>query len=108
MAGKKLEGRTTNVSRGGLCADLVEAITPGADIEIDMKLVFDDASVSEPLRVQARVAWCTEVEETFQIGVAFKPLPPERMKYLTMFLQYLDTGERVATKRAATIDDQFG
>src|SRR5437868_554585 len=36
-------GRTQNMSRGGLCADIAEAIAVGTNIEVDIQLVFEDA-----------------------------------------------------------------
>ena len=37
--GVELEGRTRNVSRGGLCADLADPIATGTDVEVDIQLV---------------------------------------------------------------------
>ncbi len=103
------EGRTNNVSRGGLCAAMADPIAVGVDMEVDLRLVFDEHTHSEPLRLPARVAWCTAVDEAFQIGIAFKALDAELGKYLTMFLRYLDDGSPATPeKRASTIDDRFG
>jgi hypothetical protein len=107
---KTLIGRTSNVSRGGLCADLAEALPTGTEVEVDLQLVFDETTQSEPLSVPARVAWCTDVDEGHQIGLSFKPLPAERAELLAMFLRYLDhQSGPVKTKRAEVpIDDRFG
>jgi hypothetical protein len=110
LVGKQLfQGRTTNVSRGGLCADLADPIAVGSDIEVDMRLVFDDEKTSDALRLPARVVWCTEVDEGCQIGIAFRPLRQELAEYLTLFLKYLDSGEKPArSKRESNLDKRFG
>jgi hypothetical protein len=109
---KKLtaEGRTNNVSRGGLAANISDEIPAGADIEVDITLVFDDDMQSEALRLPARVAWCTSLDDAYQLGVSFKPLGAELAQYLQLFLKYL--GEERAAKQPRTktldIDKRFG
>jgi Tfp pilus assembly protein PilZ len=107
--GRLFQGRTTNVSRGGLCADLADEINTGTDVELALQLVFDDEAQSEPLRVPGRVVWCTIVDDGYQVGVAFKPLDAMMAQYLGMFLRYLDDS-RPAPKapKATNIDDRFG
>lgn len=104
-----VQGRTRNVSRGGLCADLADPLTVGADIEVDIQLVFEGDVQSEPLRVQARVAWCTPVDEAHQVGLSFKPMTAARAEDMTMFLRYLqdDAGAKVKQPRGP-VDEQFG
>jgi len=101
------EGRTRNVSRGGLCADVQIALAVGKDVELDMQLVFDDNSVSEPLRLPARIVWCTQVEDAYQVGVAFRPLDKDRAQYLSLFLKYLGDEKAQKMPKAANIDDRF-
>ena len=112
VSGELHQARTTNVSRGGLCADvsdLEDAIATGADIEVDITLIFDEETHSEALRLPARVAWCTKLDESFQVGLSFKPLTVPLSDYLTMFLRYLDDGTKAArTKRESTLDKRFG
>ncbi len=109
VGGKVYQGRTTNVSRGGLAADLTDKLPVGAEVECDLQLVFEDDVQSEPLRVPARIVWCTALEEVFQIGVAFKPMDAEKAQYLTLFLKYLDdSGPSVKTPKVErSVDDQF-
>jgi hypothetical protein len=108
VGGKTLWGRTQNLSRGGLCADLSEPIPNGTDIEVDIQLVFDDVE-SEPLRLPARVAWCTTLDETFQIGLSFQKTTAEQVEFLTMFLRYLDGGAPTQrTRRESNLDKRFG
>jgi hypothetical protein len=101
------EGRTRNVSRGGLCADLEDPVPIGIDIEIDLALVFDDDAQSEKLRLPARIVWCTTVDDTHQVGLSFKPLTAEMSQYLTLFLRYLDDAATEKRPRDLSIDDRF-
>lgn len=102
-------GRTTNVSRGGLAAELPASLAIGTEIECEMQLVFDDDAQSEPLSLPARIVWCTALEDVFQIGVAFKPMAADKAQFLVMFLRYLDdSGPRTeAPKVERSVDDQF-
>jgi hypothetical protein len=112
VGGSVHQGRTTNVSRGGVCAylpDLVDVIPIGTDTEVDVQLIFDEETQSEALRLPARVVWCTRLDESFQVGLSFKPLKAELAEYLTMFLRYLDDGKKSArSKRESTLDKRFG
>ncbi len=106
---KATEGRTRNVSNGGLCANVSDAIPAGSDVTVDITLVFDDDMQSEALRLPARVAWCTTVDDEFQVGLSFKAINAERTEFLRLFLKYL--GEERAPKAPRvekSIDDQFG
>ncbi|CAN5847898.1 hypothetical protein BH11MYX3_BH11MYX3_46300 [soil metagenome] len=107
--GKAHKGLTTNVSRGGVAADLSTAVPVGTEIECDLHLVFDDDAQSEALRVPGRVVWCTAVEDNFQVGVAFKPMTADKAQLLAMVLRYLDdSGPRdKQPKPERSIDDQF-
>lgn len=107
--GKVFQGRTTNISKGGLCADLADAIATGADVDLALQLVFEDETQSEPLRVPGRVVWCTTVDEGYQIGVSFKLLTAETTQYLGMFLRYLDDNRpaQKLPKPQPSIDDRF-
>ncbi len=109
-AGMVHQGRTTNVSRGGLCADLASKIAIGTEVEVDMQLVFEDDEKSDALRLSAHVVWCTTVDEGFQIGLAFRPLNADRTKLINLFLRYLDDGAKPvkAPRGERSIDDQFG
>lgn len=101
-------GRTQNMSRGGLCADIAESINLGTDIEVDIQLVFDEVE-SEPLRLPARVVWCTTLDDAFQIGLSFQKLTPDQVQLLTMFLRYLEDPEpKQRTRRESNLDKRFG
>lgn len=108
VEGRTYQGRTQNVSRGGLCAELAEPLPVGADFEIDLQLVFPDEAQSEPLRLPARVVWCTTVDDAYQIGIAFRPLPAELAGDLGLFLRFLDHGARPERRRrASSLDKRF-
>jgi hypothetical protein len=107
-AGKIQEGRTHNLSRGGLCANLGEPIAVGTALEVDIVLVFEDGAQSEALRLPARVVWCTFVDEAHQIGLAFRTLDAEQTEYLSLMLRYLDDGGRLERRqRINTINRRF-
>ncbi len=102
-------GRTSNVSRGGLCANVQDQIATGTDIVVDITLVFDDDMQSEALSLPARVAWCTTVDDEYQVGVSFKPLDADRAEYLQLFLKYLGEERAPRARRSEkNIDDRFG
>ncbi len=107
VRGKQLDGRTRNVSRGGVCADLTDPIAVGTDLHIDLVLVFDADTQSEPLRLPARVVWCTTVDDGYQIGLAFRPLNAEASEYLDLFLRYLDDSRDEPAPAGDSIDDRF-
>ncbi len=110
---RMLRGQSRNLSRGGLCATVSQSVPVGLAIKIAVQLVFDDRR-SEPLQLPARIAWCTPIDDEYQVGVQFLPLDDETSGYLTMFLRYLDrrgTGSAAAEPAPVeprSIDDRFG
>jgi hypothetical protein len=71
--------------------------------------VFDDGMQSEALTLPSRIAWCTTVDDEFQIGLSFKPLDTERAQLVALFLKYLGEERQPKQKRVEkSIDDQFG
>lgn len=89
------QGRTKNVSRGGLAANVERPIPPGLRVDVRMSLVFDEDTFSEPLVLPARVVWCTPLGPMFQLGASFLPMSNEQRSYLAMFLRYLKEGMQV-------------
>jgi hypothetical protein len=98
-------GNTTNLSRGGLCALVSETIGVGATVDVEIALVFDEETTSEPLRLPARVVWSTPLDDKHQLGVSFLSLTADQTKYLDLFLRYLATPR---THPASHPDDLFG
>ena len=107
-------GQTTNLSRGGLCAEVSVELPLGQELEVDIELVFDNDAHSEPLRVWGRVVWCTRVDNVNQVGLAFCHVQPEQAEFLTVFLNFLDRSKR-ETERSkrdrqralASVDERF-
>jgi hypothetical protein len=104
---RAIAGRSRNVSRGGLCAALSEEIPVGTSIEIDLQLVFDEDRHSEPLRLPARIVWCTAIDDHYQVGVQFLPLHEETAADLLMFLRYLDGRGGLQPVGPASLDERF-
>ncbi len=104
----KTNGRATNVSRGGLAATVERPIAVGETVNVQLALVFDRDTYSEPLDLQARVVWCTQIATTYQLGMAFLPLDDEQRAYLGMFLRYLEEGDarRAQAEAAGHPDDE--
>lgn len=102
-----VEGRTQNVSRGGLAATVDQALPVGNDIEVSLVLVFENDVHSEPLRVPARCVWSTEVDNGHQVGIMFRALNAELVGYLSIFLKYLDGQRAEKRPRDVPIDDRF-
>ena len=110
VRGSSLTGRTHNVSRGGMCANLAEPLVAGIEIDVDVQLVFDHDVQSEPLRLPARIAWCTPFDDQFQIGLSFRPLDGEKAELFTIFLRLLDdhVREPPVRMRDQDVDERFG
>jgi Tfp pilus assembly protein PilZ len=96
LGDRVVRGRASNLSRGGASVMMEEAIAVGERVAIEMALVFDNDSLSEPLSLVGRVVWCTAVakknEQTHQVGLSFVGLKGEQTKYLDIFLKYLKEG----------------
>jgi len=86
-------GRTANLSRGGLCADVDAPLPRGEMVEVAIALVFDAGSVSEPLALPARVVWCTSLGDAHQAGLAFLAPGRDQETYLDMFIRFLEGPE---------------
>jgi Tfp pilus assembly protein PilZ len=82
-------GRTRNMSRGGLCAQVSAALPAGAQITVEIALIFDDNNTSEQLELPARVVWSTPLDDAHQVGLGFLSLSSEQARYLDLFLRYL-------------------
>jgi Tfp pilus assembly protein PilZ len=104
---KQVHGHTNNVSRGGLCVTVGEAVVMGSDIDVDLSLVFEDDVRSDSLRMPARVVWCTPVDEEFQLGLSFRPHDAERAHYLTLFLRYLEEAREERKPPSDNVDERF-
>jgi hypothetical protein len=104
-----LPARTRDVSRGGLALVLPDALPLGTEVMLNLALVFDEETFSEPLLLRARVVWCTRLADKHQIGTTFVSMTNEQRAYLDMFMRYLAEGKRrVAADAAAADPDASG
>jgi hypothetical protein len=89
-AGVIAKGKTTNLSRGGLCADIDAEPARGQQLEVSIALVFNAEGTSEPLALPARVVWCTGLGDRFQVGLSFLSLSKDQAAFLDMFIRFLE------------------
>ena len=101
MASGNLPARTRDVSRGGLAMTLTQPLALGTEVMLNLALVFDEETFSEPLLVRARVVWCTRLDDKHQIGTTFVAMTNEQRAYLDMFMRYLTEGKRRAAAEAS-------
>jgi hypothetical protein len=90
VADVKFAARTRDMSRAGMCLIADQPIPREAEISLELVLKFGDAGASEPLKMFGRVAWCTALFGSYQIGVKFVKVDSERARYLDMFVGFLD------------------
>ena len=84
-----LAARAQDISRGGICLACDEALAVAQAVQVALTLVLAENTFSEPLKLPARVVWCTDLGEGFQLGCRFAELDAERARYLEMFLRFL-------------------
>lgn len=104
---RTVEGTTQNVSRGGLCATVMDPVAVGIDCDVSIVLVFDNDQQSEPLKVPARIVWVTDVDDGHQVGVMFRALTAQLTQYLAIFLKYLDGQKAEKRPKNIPLDDRF-
>lgn len=90
IANENLAAHTRDISRAGLCLIATQPIARETEVSLEMVLTFGDDGVSEPLSILGRVAWCTALFGSYQVGVKFVKVDGERGKYLDMFVGFLD------------------
>jgi Tfp pilus assembly protein PilZ len=82
-------GTTVNLSIGGLCASLDGPFEIGEPAVAKVTLLFEEAT-SEPLALPGRIAWCTSMDDAFQVGFQFVGLDANQRSDLGMFLNLLN------------------
>jgi Tfp pilus assembly protein PilZ len=88
--GDKTHSATTkDMSHGGICLLLQQNIASGTKIQLSLSLVLGTNAFSESLELPGRVIWCTPMGSTYQLGVVFIEMTPEKSGYLDMFLRFL-------------------
>lgn len=83
---------TRDLSRGGVCFVLPQALPVGSSFQLSLSLVLGENTFSEPLALTGTVAWCTATGDGYQIGAAFSSLSRQTREYLLMFLGFLAEG----------------
>jgi len=87
---RQVSARTRDISRSGLCLVSLEEIPRDTEIAIELVLTFGEDGMSEPLQVIGEVVWCTALFGAYQIGVKFVNMDDEQLRYLSMFIGFLD------------------
>ena len=115
VANAKFAARTRDMSRAGLCLIGEQPIAADTEISLELVLTFGDTGTSEPLTVLGRVAWCTALFGSYQIGVKFVKVDDDTARYLDMFVGFLDGtlapdgmgSDEEELRRGADPDDPF-
>lgn len=92
--GAQFEATTRDLSRGGICFVVAQALPTGSTFTISLSLVLGENTFSEPLVLEGAVVWCTALGDGFQIGGSLV-LNGETREYLQMFLNFLADGVEV-------------
>ena len=88
--GRRLVARTRDLSRNGICLIAGESVPAGVATAVELVLSFGNNAYSEPLTLAARVVWCTQLSDSYQLGAMFEDLTSEQDGFVDVFLQYLD------------------
>jgi hypothetical protein len=81
------------------------ALETGLQVELHLMLVFDEDTFSESLSLPARVVWCTGIGGMHQLGTAFIGLSQDQVRYLELFIRYLEEG--AAAAQSSQSDDTY-
>jgi hypothetical protein len=104
LPGERLRARTRDISRAGICLLTDRPVAAGAILPVELVLAFGDDAYSEPLSLNARIVWCTNLDGTYQLGAMFDEVTDQQDGFLEMFLEYLDE----ALSPEDDKDDPFG
>jgi len=104
--GGNFAARTRDVSKSGICLITPSALKGNEWVAIELVLAFGDNAFSEPLRLDARVVWCTHIGNSYQVGAMFNVLSDENADFLDMFLRYLDGSLTPQGQTATATDDE--
>ena len=82
--------RTRNVSRGGLCFIVDHEVPRGADVDLELALLFEGGSYSDSIKLKARIVWCTLLAKgRWQVGTSFFAVTGETRRFLDVFVKYV-------------------
>ena len=96
LDGKALTARTRDISRLGLCLVSDTEIPRSTNLGIRLVLSLGEHSMSEPLMVRGRAAWCTALFGKFQVGVMFVEVDAEQHRFLDLLMRFIDGDVRPA------------
>lgn len=85
-----VDGRTRDLSRGGLCLRATGSLPIGTECLVRLALVFSENQFSEHLELPATVMWSTRLGAVHQIGVKFGALADDTRGYLDLFMKFLE------------------
>jgi hypothetical protein len=88
--GQVVSARTRDISRSGICLVSDTPIPRDTELTISLVLALSTGTVSEPLRLLGRSAWCTAMFGKFQIGAKFVGIDAERRRFLDLFIRFID------------------
>ncbi len=89
---QKIQGRTQNLSAGGLCATLPMSVAKGKVVQLQLALIRGEV-LSGSIWLDARIVWCTKVGHSFQLGLTFQVISPKNAAHIQEFLEYLEAEE---------------
>jgi hypothetical protein len=89
-SGQRLKARTRDLSRTGICLIASEPVPSGGAAAVELILSFGNNAFSEPLELSARIVWCTQLSDRYQLGAMFEELSEQQDQFVEVFLQYLD------------------
>ncbi|HEY4183534.1 MAG TPA: PilZ domain-containing protein [Polyangia bacterium] len=96
VGGDVVRVHTRDISRSGICLVSDTAIARDTDLELRLVLSLGDQNMSEPLLVGGRSVWCTALFGRFQVGVMFADLDDEQLRFLDLFMRFIDGDVRPA------------
>ncbi len=100
------QARARDLSLTGICLVSSSPLTVGSVENISLVLAFGQGAYSEPLGLPARVVWCTQIGNAYQVGAMFENITDEQDSYLDMFLQFLDGTLTPRGSDVADADDE--
>ena len=90
--GEALLAATRNLSKGGVCLDVEQALEEGATLGVSLFLTLEgiEHADHDALTLQARVIWCSARDDGgYTAGMQFGTLSPAQQAAVDAFLQRL-------------------
>jgi len=89
IGARLLTGTTRNLSEGGVCLEIDQALPEGESVKIRLFPVEDDieSEGARGLELLGRVQWTAEADRGFAVGVQFRDVTPAQTAALTATLR---------------------